>query len=141
MRDELLGTPAGIDAHHDQQVGVLQHRLDEDEGAAGIQTDPRTQTGLANCVQHPVDVPGRFDVDRQAVGAGVAKSLDGALGVLDHQVDVKGQLRVASAMFDRARPDRDRWNEVSIHHVEVHPVGAGLLEGCDFLPQPAEVGR
>ena len=88
-----------------------------------------------------MDMPCGLDVHRKGGGAGIAKGLDGALGVLDHQVDVEGQLRIAPAMLNGPRPDGDRRDEVAIHDIEVDPVGTRLLELRDLLTQPAEVGR
>ena len=88
-----------------------------------------------------MDVPGRLHVDRNRVSARVTKGVDLALRILDHQVNVKGQLGVAPAVFHGARPHRDRGDEVPVHHVEVHPIGTGLFEGGHFLSQPAEIRR
>jgi len=109
--------------------------------AINPQRRARAQPGLANTLQHPVDVPGRLDMDGQGGGARIAKGFDGPFRVLDHQVDVEGELRVTPAVLDRAWAHRDRRDEVPIHHVEMHPIGTGLLQGGDLLTQPAEIGR
>src|ERR1700682_1504658 len=62
--DEFLTAPAGVDAHHHQQVGVLEDRLDERQRTAGVEANASPQARLADTLQHAVDVPGRLDMHR-----------------------------------------------------------------------------
>ena len=63
---------------------------------------------------------------------------------LDHQVDVDGAARVVDLVGDRARdqrPDRDRRDEVAVHHVDVDHPRAGGHHLLDLRAEPREVGR
>ena len=88
-----------------------------------------------------MDVASGFNVHRQRVGAGVPEGLDIALGIFDHHMDIEGQPCIAPAMLDGTRADRDRRHEVSVHDVEVDPIGTGLLQGGHLFTEPAEIGR
>ena len=64
-------------------------------------------------------------MEGDAVGAGLGELLDLVLRALDHQVDVERAAPVMDLVRDRCRdqrPDRDRRDEVTVHHVDVdHP--------------------
>ena len=67
-----------------------------------------------------------------------------ALGALHHQVDVQPAARpadlVAQRLYDQ-RTDRDRRDEVAVHHVDVDDAGTRLHDGGDLIAQACEVGR
>ena len=79
------------------------------------------------------------------VEADVARSRLGEIGNdavdrLDHQVHVdrRGDAVLAQRLADQ-RADGQVRHVVVVHHVEVHPVGAGGQHRIDFLAQPGEV--
>ena len=61
-------------------------------------------------------------------GARIDEIFDIALGLLDHQVDVEWKLRCAPHRLRDDRTDGDVGHEVTVHHVDVHPVGAAHLD-------------
>ena len=82
----------------------------------------------------------RLDVHHQGVGAGLRKSVDVAIGIDDHEVDVHGELRGGAHHLHDARPERQVRDELPIHHVHVNQVGARRFCRAHFVGQPPEVG-
>src|SRR5262249_52942356 len=69
---------------------------------------------------------------------------DLAVGLLDHQVDVDRPAGVMDLVRDRAgdqRADRDRRDEVPVHHVDVNDPRARRPDLLDLGAEPREVGR
>ena len=65
-------------------------------------------------------------------------------GLLDHQVAVEDAARGVDLFADRLhdhRADRDRRDEVAVHHVDVDHPRARVHHGLDLLAQPRIVGR
>jgi hypothetical protein len=42
---------------------------------------------------------------------------------------------------DDPRAERDVGDEMPVHHVEMDPVGAGLVDGAHLVAEPGEIGR
>ena len=142
--NQLLVTPAGVDAHAEHHVervlGDLGERLNR-----GRRADDRggAAAALPDEVERPLEMGGRLDVDGDAVGARPRKLLDALLRPLDHQVDVDHPARVMHLVGDRAdrdRPERDRRDEVAIHDVHVNDPGAGGEHLGDVGAEPGEIG-
>lgn len=59
-------------------------------------------------------------------GFGLGEGLYLLLGLLDHQVTVKEDLRVMQAQVgDYLRSERDGRNKITIHYIQVQVVGTG----------------
>jgi hypothetical protein len=99
---------------------------------------------LANHRQRVVQVRCRLGVDGDAVRSGLCHRLDLALGSLDHQVHVDDRAAGVHALGDRLddqRTERDRRNEVAVHHVDVDHPRPGPHHLIDLAPEPGEVSR
>ena len=73
-----------------------------------------------------------------------AKSVDVALGPLDHQVHVDEPARLVDLLGQRVDDQRahaDRRHEVAVHDVDVDGAGAGVEHRVDLLAEAREVGR
>ena len=91
-----------------------------------------------------MDMRGRLDVDRDAVGAGRDEVRHLPLGPLDHQVHVDdraGRMDLVGERRDDVRAERDRRHEVAVHHINVDHARAGREHLADLRAQPREVGR
>jgi hypothetical protein len=56
-------------------------------------------------------------------------------------VDVKGLLGEGANGLDDQGPNGDVGDKATIHHVNMNPIGSGLIGGLDFFPQTAKVRR
>ena len=79
-------------------------------------------------------------VHGQVRGAGLGEGLEVALGLLDHQVHVQGQLGGALVGLHQEWPHGEIRDEMTVHHVDMDPVGAGAFTGCDILAQAQMIG-
>ena len=59
----------------------------------------------------------------------------------DHQMAIKSFLRRAANGFDHGWAKRDVWNEVTIHDIEMDPVGARRIDIADFVAEFRKIGR
>ncbi len=65
-------------------------------------------------------------MDSQVVGPGPGKVLDVTVGFTDHEVDVQNPGTQAPESSDQGGPVSDVGDVVSVHDVQVEPVGARL---------------
>ena len=63
------------------------------------------------------------------------------LGILDHQVNVKGKFCQRPQGTDDGLAKRNFWHESSVHHVDVNGAGAALFYFFNGFRQTAKVGR
>ena len=85
-----------------------------------------------------------LDVQRARVGARLRELGELALGALDHEVHVEHAADLVDLVGDRgddARPERDRRDEVPVHHVAVEGASAGVEQLAHLRAERAEVGR
>ena len=81
-----------------------------------------------------------FGVDRDSIGAGRGEGFQIGVGRRDHQMDVERPRGEAPQAFDDRRPKRNVGHEMTVHDVEMVPVGAGLLDRADLFGKPREIG-
>jgi len=103
-----------------------------------IESDAGKAAQIAYRSQGPIRVWRRLAMEGDRVGAGGGEGLDVALRRLDHQVDVDRAAGGVDPVGDRGRDqrsDRDRRDEVAVHHVEVDHPRAGVHHLLDLSPQ------
>ncbi len=91
-------------------------------------------------LREPVEVRLGLDVDRDPRRARVEILVERPERLLDHQVDVEGDLRVPAKRAQDQGADGEVRHEVPVHHVEMDEVRPAPLAGRDRLVQPSEVG-
>ena len=84
---------------------------------------------------------GQFRVDEEMIGTGLGKGGEMAFRLDDHQMHVERLLRAAAHRLHDQRPDRDIRHEAAVHDVDMNPVGAGRLDGANFIGKMSEVRR
>ena len=137
--DELLVPETRIHGHDQHLVQVLndllQHgrrrrRVDGDSGALAERPDP-----LHRAVQIVVALP----VDEERIGAGLDELVQKEIGIRDHQMDLERELGRPPKGLDDRRAHGQIRHEMSVHHVDVDPVGSSLFRLGYLLAQPGEV--
>ncbi len=63
------------------------------------------------------------------------------VGRCDHQMHVEDFLRVRADRLHDGGPERDVRYEVTVHYIDVNPVGACLIGGAHFFAKLREVSR
>mmetsp|Transcript_67334 Transcript_67334/g.147544 ORF Transcript_67334/g.147544 Transcript_67334/m.147544 type:complete len:243 (-) Transcript_67334:81-809(-) len=139
--DELLAAEARVDRHDEHQVHNIQHVLDRLQAGARVQH----HTGLAAVVLDHVDdtvqVDGRLllSVHRNNVGTSLGEVGDALLRLHNHQVAIQDLVRHRANGINDQGADGDVGHKAAIHHVDVHPIAASLINSLDLLAQLGKV--
>ena len=76
-----------------------------------------------------------FDVNSNPIRAGIDKSRNVMIGLLDHKMHVQWQRCLFANESDDGRSERDVVDEMAIHDIAVDPVRAGSCDFLDFIAQ------
>ncbi len=74
------------------------------------------------------------------VGASLRKGREIGIGRRDHQMTIEDLRRRPADCLHHRRPERDVRHEMSIHHIEMDPVGPGGIDRAHLLAEPREIG-
>ena len=88
-----------------------------------------------------VEVRFGLHMDGEARRPGVEILVERPKRLLDHQMNVEGEVRGAAEGPEDERADGQIRDEAPVHDVEVDGVGARPLAGGDLLREPPEVRR
>ena len=141
MGDEFLATKAGIDAHHEQQVQISEHLNDTRQRRRRVQRHAGAAAHLADVDELSLKMGRYLLMDGNAAGASCREIIEVSLGLHDHQVTVEGQIGELANRLDDLRAECNVRNELTIHDVDVNPVGAPSLAHRDLVRQTREVRR
>jgi hypothetical protein len=115
---------------------MLGHRLDGGRGIDG-QADGSPSSGQFG--QECTGPRYGFDVDDDPVGAR-RKELRGVLhGIINHQVDINGQVGQSTDGRDQRHAVSQIRDEMTIHNVEMHSARTCLLETPHFALEITEI--
>ena len=138
--DELLSAEARIDGHHQHEVDVLEHIIERLGRGRRIERNAGLLAERLDVLERAVEVRPSLGMDGDDVGAGLGESVEEQVDRRNHQMDVERLRRVRAERFHHARADGEVGNEMAVHHVDVDPVGARLVDRADFLAELGEVG-
>ena len=74
------------------------------------------------------------------IGPGPGEGLEIGINGSDHQMHVEAFLRHWPDGLDDRHTERDIGHEMPVHHVDMNPVGAPLINPTHFIAQPGEIG-
>jgi hypothetical protein len=77
---------------------------------------------------------------RDDIGAGIGECGDEGIDRRDHQMYVERQCAVRFERLDHVRANGDVGDEMSVHHVDMDVVGAGVGNRSNLLAQARKVG-
>ena len=126
--DELLPAESGIDAHDQSDIDLGEIREDRVDRSGGVERDARLRAAGADAGERRGDL---FRAEGEEFSDAVG-------GIVDHQANVERE-RGLDALRDR-RSEAQIRHEVTVHHVDVHPVRSAPFERAHGLRQPGEVG-
>ncbi len=141
LGEERLASEAGVDAHHEHQVGDAEDVADGVLVGRWVQDNSRQRTEVTHVLQCSMQMRTSFHVHAQNVGAGAHEVLEVPFGFDDHQVYVDRKLRGGTDGLYHRRPDCDVGHEAPVHNVHVNPVSASHLDRADLFRETAEIGR
>src|SRR5438552_5697614 len=138
--NEALAAKAWIDRHDEDEVEPVQYMPDVIDGRSGIERDAGLLAERLHGLQRAVEMGTRLGMNRDGVGAGLGESFEIAVDWRDHQMDVKGFPRHWPDRGHHHRAEADIGHEMPIHHVDMYPVGARLIDGAHLIAEPGEIG-
>jgi hypothetical protein len=139
--DEALPAEAGIDAHHQDQVEIVDQVIDRFDRRRRVQRDAGLLAERLDELDGAVGMGAGFRMNRDDVGAGLGELRNEEIDRRDHQVDVEHLGGMGPQCGDDGRADGDVGHEMPVHHVDVDIVCAGGIDRAHFLPQTGEVSR
>ena len=80
-----------------------------------------------------------FGMHGDDIGPGGGEIGDIGIDRTNHQMHVEGQVTVAAHSLDHVRPERQIGHEMTIHHIEMDVIGAGVGDRPDFSAQTSEI--
>ena len=87
-----------------------------------------------------MQVQGSFNVYQERVAARLGKGLQVAIRFGNHQVCLKRQFSDGPQRFDHWRTDTDIGYKMTVHHVDVNPIGACGFCLFDLAGQMRKIG-
>ena len=129
MLDEGLPRPARVDGHAQREIESAGDLAQRGGGSGGVDRHADAGAVAADQIGGIRQVGSCLRVKGHRVGARPDELRDLAHGTLDHEVDVDHRARLADLLGepgDDQRTDRDRRDEVTIHHIDVDHARARL---------------
>ena len=107
---------------------------------ARVERDAGLLAERADRLQRAMQMRTGLGMDGDVIAAGLGEGLEIGIARRDHQMRVEDLLGVRAHRLDHVRPVGNVRHEMPVHHVEMDPVGAGLIDRADFLAQFGEIG-
>ena len=133
-RDELLSAESGVDTHQQHQVDVLKHVLNRGQRRGRVEHDTSLAAEVLDLVHASMQVGGRalLGVDRDDIRASLGKVRNALLRLDNHQMAIQRLVGDGAERVHNQRSNRDVRDKATVHHVDVHPVAPGLVDGLDL---------
>ena len=130
----------GIDAHHQHEVDLLEHIIERLGRRRRVERHAGLLAERLDALDRAVEVRPGLGMDGDDVGARLGEGVEEGIDRRDHQMDVERLGGVRPKRLHHRRADREVGHEMAVHHVDVDPVGAGLVDRAHFLAELGEVG-
>ena len=121
--DDALPAVAGVDGHDEYEVDPAQELAQGLGGRRGVEGDAGELAGLVGLLDEAVRVGRGLPVEGHDARLRVEVLVDALVGVVDHEVHVERHLRGGGDGAHVDGAERDRRDEVAVHHVDVQVVG------------------
>src|ERR1035437_7368509 len=139
--NKTLPTEAGIDGHHEEQVNLVEIRLDGSDGGGRVDGEADFFSERADFPQQRCDAFAEFDVDGDLIRPGLDEEFQQNFRFAAHEVHVEEKfLGVWPDGGDDFGAEGNVGDEVAVHDVEVQPVGPGAGGASGFLAKAGEIG-
>jgi hypothetical protein len=88
-----------------------------------------------------MDVGSGFDMGGQHIGAGCRIGVDIGIDGRNHQMHIHHRFHMGPERLDRRRTKGEVRHEMPVHHIDMHPIGALILDGADLAAEIGEIRR
>ena len=110
-------------------------------GVPGLSDDAGLLAERADRLQRAMQMRTGLGMDRDVIAAGLGEGFEIGIAGRDHQMRVEDLLGVRAHRLDDVGAVGNVGNEMSVHHVEMDPVGAGRIDGADLFAELGEIRR
>ena len=139
--DEGLAAEAGIDRHDQHEVDQVDDIFDRAHRRAGIEHHAGLLAQRADRLQRPMQMRAGLGMDGDLVAAGLGEGFEIGIAWRDHQMGVEDLPGVRAHRLDDVGAVGNVGNEMSVHHVEMDPVGASCVDSANLFAEPGEIRR
>ena len=139
--DETLPAKAGVDAHHQNQIDIVDQIVQRLGRSGRVQRDAGLLAQRADQLDRAVHMRAGFGMHGDDIGSRCGKGFDIDIDRADHQMDVERLGGVRAQRLHHHRPDREVGHEMPVHHIDMDPVRPGCVNRPHLFAQPREVGR
>src|ERR1041384_5141349 len=130
----MLATVPRIHAHHQHEVEVVDHVLEQRHRRGGGQGEPRPHPLFPHPDELPLHVDRGLGVKGEPRRARRREVVDVALRLHHHEMDVEREAGEPAHRLDDRRAEGEGRYEAAVHHIHVHPLGAAPLDGGGPTP-------
>lgn len=113
-----------IDSHHQHLVEIGQNLLEDTRRGRRISDYARAFPQSSDKLHGAMQIVVTFPMDENGVGTGFGKLVQKEVWVGNHKVCLQRKVRDPSERMNNRRSDRDVGDKMSVHHVNMNPVGA-----------------
>ena len=78
-------------------------------------------------------------MERDKVGPRADKAGDIGLRIVDHQMDIEGNLDAAAKVLELVGSEGDIRDEMTVHNVDMKPVGAGFFDSLKISSERRKI--
>ncbi|OSX71521.1 hypothetical protein BU14_0524s0004 [Porphyra umbilicalis] len=141
--NKRLAAKARVDRHDQHQVAQLHDVLEDRHGGGRVEDHARRRAEVLDELERAVEVDGALPlgVDRDDVRASLDKVRDEQFWLHNHQVHVEHLVRHGPEGVHNQRANRNVGHKPPVHHVHVHPVAAGHVNGLDLVTELGKIRR
>src|ERR1700737_84570 len=137
---ERLSAEAGIHRHYEEQINLAKEWFHLFKWSLWAQRQTGCRPRGSDIAQCLLNIVRRFDVDRNVARKGKKSRIE-MIRPFDHQMGIQGNRgSLRDCLYD-ARPKGDVVHKVSVHHVEMQPVCAGLFHARALRSKLTKITR
>lgn len=138
--DEGLAAEACVDGHDEEEVDLVEPWFSGGEGGLAVDGEAAGEACGADAAEGITDVVMGFDVDGDVVCTCLDEAVEEVVRAIDHEVDVEEDVIGFVDSGDELGAEADVIDEVSVHDIEVEPVGTCADGAGAFVGETAPVG-
>jgi hypothetical protein len=139
--DKGLAAEAGVYAHDKNMMNERKNLIEGVDRCGGVYDHSGLTSMCCDQMKGAIEMDTGFLVDGDPSSASFGECGDEFVRPFNHEMTIERNFRdFAKRGYDRG-PDRDVWDEVTIHHVHVEDRRSPFDSGLNFCAEASEVSR
>src|SRR6202142_675219 len=137
--EKVLVSETRINRHHQYVVDLRQNFFEHCRGSCWIDDNPSTFSVFLDPPYCAIQVAVTLPMDQEGIRTCGDKLFQEQVWIGHHQVRFERQPRDSPKPLHDRCSHRGRGNKMSVHHVDMNPIRAGLLRLRYLFPEASEV--